>query len=365
MAFHDTLTGSNWHGAAAPVPNQHAVAAAGRLAWADLAKGLGIVLVVLMHSTLGVGEAMKATGWAHHIVAFAKPFRMPDFFLLAGMFASAALALPFRTFFDKRVLHFVYFYGLWVCLTVLIKEIAEHGLHAAPVASTLLHSLYEPFSSLWFIYVLPLMALALRAVHRLPAWLVLGAAALLHGVAMMFADGGTYALSSNITGYFALDSLSLFLVFFLIGHYARSWLLHLAGLAGHHPLAATGALVLWAIANGLIVTSGMTDHPAVTLPAGVAGALAVIVLAAVLARVPTCAWLAYLGRKSLVIYVSFTIPMAMARILLIKSGVVSDVGWVSAITFGVALIAPLVVAALVKSTPLAFLYRRPGWARLS
>jgi uncharacterized membrane protein YcfT len=50
-----------------------------RVAWVDYAKGFCIVMVVMMHSTLGVQDAAGAQSWMGTIVAFAKPFRMPDF----------------------------------------------------------------------------------------------------------------------------------------------------------------------------------------------------------------------------------------------------------------------------------------------
>ena len=51
-----------------------------RIDWVDYAKGICIVMVVAMHSTLGVEAAAGREGWMHLLVAFAKPFRMPDFF---------------------------------------------------------------------------------------------------------------------------------------------------------------------------------------------------------------------------------------------------------------------------------------------
>ena len=63
----------------------------GRVPWVDTAKGLCIVLVVMMHATLGVGEAMGGEGFMHWAVAFARPFRMPDFFLVSGLFLSRVI----------------------------------------------------------------------------------------------------------------------------------------------------------------------------------------------------------------------------------------------------------------------------------
>ena len=57
-----------------------------RVDWVDYAKGICIVMVVMMHSVLGVEIAAGQTGFMHVAVAFAKPFRMPDFFLISGLF---------------------------------------------------------------------------------------------------------------------------------------------------------------------------------------------------------------------------------------------------------------------------------------
>jgi uncharacterized membrane protein YcfT len=57
-----------------------------RVDWVDYAKGFCIIFVVMMHSTLGVEAVVGHEGWLHTVVAFALPFRMPDFFLISGSF---------------------------------------------------------------------------------------------------------------------------------------------------------------------------------------------------------------------------------------------------------------------------------------
>ena len=63
-----------------------------RVSWVDYAKGICIVLVVLMHSTLGVENAAGGLSWLHDFIHWAKPFRMPDFFLISGLFRPAPVA---------------------------------------------------------------------------------------------------------------------------------------------------------------------------------------------------------------------------------------------------------------------------------
>ena len=87
-----------------------------RVDWVDYAKGICIIMVVMMHSVLGVEKAAEQTGFMHYVVMFAKPFRMPDFFLISGLFLSVVIDRDWRTYLDRKVMHFAYFYVLWVTI---------------------------------------------------------------------------------------------------------------------------------------------------------------------------------------------------------------------------------------------------------
>ena len=78
-----------------------------RVGWVDYDKGFCIVFVVMMHSTLGVGNTLGQEGWLHSVVAFAKPFRMPDFFLISGLFLARVIERDWRTYLDRKVVHFL------------------------------------------------------------------------------------------------------------------------------------------------------------------------------------------------------------------------------------------------------------------
>jgi uncharacterized membrane protein YcfT len=93
--------------------SMQATGAGQRVDWVDYAKGFCIVFVVMMHSTLGVENAVGQEGWLHTVVAFAKPFRMPDFFMISGLFLAQVIDRDWRTYLDRKVVHFVYFYLLY------------------------------------------------------------------------------------------------------------------------------------------------------------------------------------------------------------------------------------------------------------
>src|ERR671915_579751 len=147
--------GRNHRSGTAMTPN--ADIATDRVAWVDYAKGICILMVVMMHSTLGVGAAAGGEGWLHQVVAFAKPFRMPDFFLISGLFLAQVIDRDWRTYLDRKVVHFLYFYLLWTAIQFAVKApglVQGHGVTG--VAWLYLETFVEPFGTLWFIYLLPI-----------------------------------------------------------------------------------------------------------------------------------------------------------------------------------------------------------------
>ena len=117
-----------------------------RVDWVDYAKGICVVMVVMMHSVLGVEQAAGQTGFMHALVAFAKPFRMPDFFLISGLFLSLVIDRDWRTYLDRKVVHFAYFYVLWVTIQFGFKAPAFAAETIWTHAGYLyLESFVEPF----------------------------------------------------------------------------------------------------------------------------------------------------------------------------------------------------------------------------
>src|SRR5436190_22279133 len=122
----------------------------GRVDWVDYAKGFCIVFVVMMHSTLGVEQAAGEQGWLHAVVAFAKPFRMPDFFLISGLFLAQVIDRDWRTYLDRKVVHFAYFYVLWCTIQFAFKAPGmASDVGAAGVAIAFAEAFIEPFGTLW------------------------------------------------------------------------------------------------------------------------------------------------------------------------------------------------------------------------
>jgi uncharacterized membrane protein YcfT len=324
-----------------------------RVAWVDYAKGFCIIMVVMMHSTLGVEKAVGNEGWMHYLVAFAKPFRMPDFFLISGLFLARVIDRDWRNYLDKKVVHFAYFYVLWLTIQFVFKApgvVAESGVEGALRLFAI--SFIDPFGTIWFIYLLPIFFVLTKATKEVPWWIIW-----LVGAALQMAD--------IETGWVVIDEFAARFVYFYSGYIFAPAIFRHAETVISRGWMAAAALLAWAIVNGAAVFSGVSELPGVGLALGFLGAAAVVAFSGLLSRSDLMAPVRYCGRNSIVIYLAFFLPMAATRAALLRFGVVDNTGTVSLIVTAAAVIAPLIFLWIVRGTPARFLFERPAWAHLS
>jgi uncharacterized membrane protein YcfT len=318
-----------------------------RVVWVDYAKGFCIIMVVMMHSTLGVGFAAGREGWLHAVVEFAKPFRMPDFFLISGLFLARVIDRDWRTYLDRKVVHFAYFYVLWVTIQFVLKApafAAEHGF--AGVLKLYLEAFVEPFGTLWFIYLLPIFFVVAKLAQRVPVVLVWLIAAALESARVQ-------------TGWTVIDEFAARFVYFYSGYILAPHIFALAAGVQRRPALGVLGLVAWSAVNGVLVFAGLAGLPLVSLALGMVGAGAVVALAALWARGDAFPPLRYCGEHSIVIYLAFFLPMAASRAVLLKSGAMTDIGTVSLLVTASGIIGALLLYWSVRNSRLNFLFERP------
>jgi uncharacterized membrane protein YcfT len=322
-------------------------APARRVDWADYAKGFCIIMVVMMHSTLGVEEAAGREGFMHALVAFARPFRMPDFFMISGLFLSRVIDLDWRVYLDRKVVHFAYFYVLWVTIQFAIKAplfAAAHGW--GYVVEQYALAFIDPFGTLWFIYLLPIFFVVTKAARRVPTpvmWLALAA-----------------LQTANIqTGWTAIDEFAGRFVYFYTGYLFAPQIFAFAAAVQARPGRAAAGLLAWALVNVTLVYAEQATWPLISLALGLAGAAAVIALSALMAKAQMFEPVRYCGEHSIMIYLAFFLPMAATRTLLLKTALVPDVGVVSLIVTTVGVVGALAIWWAVRGTPAKFLFERP------
>jgi len=322
-------------------------AAPRRIDWVDYAKGICIILVVMMHSVLGVENAAGQTGYMHYVVEFARPFRMPDFFLISGLFLAVVIDRDWRTYLDRKVVHFAYFYVLWLTIQFGFKApsfAADSGW--GEVGRLYLLSFIEPFGTLWFIYLLPIFFVITKATRRLPPlaiWLVAAALESAHVT----------------TGWTVIDEFCARFVYFYSGYLFAAKVFALSDMARARPGFAIAGLALWAAINAALVHAGLATWPIVSLALGFAGASAIIVTGTLLARMQWLNVLRFCGEHSIVIYLAFFLPMAVTRVLLLRYGGFLDIGTIALLVNIAGVLGALAIWKAAQKSGANFLFERP------
>lgn len=266
-----------------------------RVAWADVAKGLCILLVVLHHVTSKhlpsvLPDSLVLAAWQGLDQAL-KPVRMPLFFVISGTFAASAIRRPWRAVLGPRVVSSYWLYVVWLSLQAplflfVATRIATHRVNG--VGEWLLN-LVLAGTGLWYLYGLAVYFVAAKALTRLPHTPVLAAAAALSAAASLVPTHGVNRAS-----------LLQCFVYFLVGAYAPALVAQ---------IRRTGAVgVLGGVAGGglLAAVLGWAGAPRSLLLLAVSPAVVWVGIQVSMAlerRRPTGPALATLGRRTLPVYV--------------------------------------------------------------
>lgn len=321
--------------------------AATRLRWPDVAKGACILLVVLHHVTTKhaaalVPEDLAVVGQAWLGLSHGlKPLRMPLFFALSGFFAARAVHRPWDTGLRRRVVASAWTYTVWLVLLLGFFALESTlPLNRTQDLRELVGDLLWASTGLWFLHALAVYALLALATRRLPAPVVVGAAAVLSALASPLAA----ALAVEETNRTA--SLA-HLVWFLVGARlprlveqvvaARPSRLLPGLLAAYVGLAALRALV------GLPTSTEVLVVAAVGVPVGLAASVWLAGVA------PLATPLEWLGQRTLPVYVLHVPLLALLHHLPVRLEALGP-GPVGALT---AASYPLLVTAVVCAGCLA------------
>lgn len=336
-----------------------------RQPWVDIAKGLSIMLVVMMYATYNTGKHTDSTGFMHYAIAFATPFRMPEFFLISGLFLSRVIARPWTAFADRRVVHYVYFYALWAVILIGLK-FGVFMRDPRAMVSELALAVVQPYGVLWFVYQLAVFGVVAKLLWRIraPHWVVLTLSALL-------------VLAPIQSPSYVVTQFCAYFFYFYLGYAFAPQILGLADWAQRNRPAAWAGLAGFAVINTLLVflpqfellptrtIMGYAQFAPVHLALAVLGAIALCVLSALLAGFRAAWWVEWVGRHSLVIYLAFSIPMSLFRTVALSTGLITDTGVLGLAVFVAAMIGPVILYMLIEWTDRGrFLFERPGWAHL-
>ena len=329
-----------------------------RIEWVDYAKGICIIAVVTLYTANEARGAFDTAGWMQYWVDFAKPFRMPDFFLLSGLFLARVINKPWRHYVDRKVVHFLYFYILWSVIYMIYRistgEFAGENL-VFIAKSFISMSLFWPFSQLWFILMLPIFFVATRLVKGIPVWIVFPVLCLVH----LFPPVDI-KLSMMPEQFFER------FVFFYAGYAFATHFFAYARKVQHYPLITLAMIGVWIAVNSLLVFNDFLEYTIVTLILGFYGAYAVIAIGALLQKLPNMEWLQYLGANSIIIFLPFYLPMKLISYVMLSVYPGYPPGLFAAVLTVFTLAASVLLYWLAQKVNAGlWLLQRPAWVKLA
>lgn len=188
-----------------------------RTPWIDAARGVAVVLVVLMHyfiftvSPHLTENSNTKNAWEDTIEVLGA-FRLPMLFAVSGMLSAKYIASGPRASW-RRARSSYYLYVAWLFAYAAVSLVAPAS---APYGQwdlhTLLQNIYDPRTPLWFVFALAVYVTVLPLLRRVPAGVVLGALLVL-SICVVFIPGGDGQI-------FWLRVLQ-YAFFFGVGVYAR------------------------------------------------------------------------------------------------------------------------------------------------
>ncbi|WP_219895167.1 acyltransferase family protein [Aquisediminimonas profunda] len=281
--------------------------------WIDIARGVGIILVVYAHAARGLVHVnmLPSTGWPIYFDTVIYAFHMPLFFILAGLNIERGVARGRREFILNKLQTVAWPYFLWSFVHGSLK-IASAGYTNNPITSSdLLAIPLVPIEQFWFLYVLFLCQLAIALI--LPRrWLLLALTLLAVVVWCSIPSGSIFFRALH------------FLPYVVLGIFAPPLLARLAARPAAQLAVAAGA---WAWFAALILPVGPPAHDALTIYAlAVLGSVATIATVMWLGVViPSMTWLEVLGRLSMPIFLMHTIFSAATRAGLQMAGLADPI----------------------------------------
>jgi uncharacterized membrane protein YcfT len=284
-----------------------------RAEWADVAKGVCILLVVLWHVimklylTIDWHLPVPLPGLWGAFGDMLLPLRMPVFFTISGMFAAAAVHRSWSTVARSRIARFYYLYLVWFTVhTLVLSMVPNFDTLAAHSTLQVLEQLTITPTNLWYLVALALYFVVAKVTKGLPTWAILAPALALSVIAsadLLAAPGNRGQLYQN-------------LFFFLAGLRFRP-LIERWAKASTLPIVLVGGALYLGIMVGVQVLNAQDVYgvwPAVCVVAvlvGVAGAVQLERWRAV------GALLARLGRQTLPIYVMHMPLLALLTAVLV------------------------------------------------
>jgi uncharacterized membrane protein YcfT len=324
-----------------------------RVAWIDTARGLAILLVVLIHSVDWIQETTIRIPFWDDVNEVLSTLRMPLFFVCAGILAAKWMSASWPDLLSRKVAFLVWVYLIWQPIGSLAAIVASRftgdELSLVRMIGSLALTPVRPRFEFWFLWALAVFFVMARLFVRLPRAPHFAVAAVVS--ALWFSS----LVPETNLGW---DGVAKYYLFFLIGCHYRSDLMTFAENVGFRTtLLLIGGWL--ALAVGTYVT-GLDEWTGVGLVVRLVALAAGIALALRLHRLSL---LTYLGSRTLPIYVAHTtVIIVLTWVVSHATGIAGTAvvaGVLPLIFVAVSVYACLILHSSVRNTPARVLYEPP------
>lgn len=140
-----------------------------RVQWVDVAKGIGIILVVFGHVLRGLASSgiMQSSGYVKLLDDVIYSFHMPLFFFISGMLLKSAIGkYSVDSFFFSKLKTLAYPFFVWSLLQggmlLLLSKYTSRHVSVADILSFPIH----PIEQFWFLYALFFISTTFFFIHK-------------------------------------------------------------------------------------------------------------------------------------------------------------------------------------------------------
>jgi fucose 4-O-acetylase-like acetyltransferase len=281
-----------------------------RIEWVDVAKGLGIFLVVFGHTLGGLRDSpiLGNTKWLQFSIDYIYTFHMPLFFFLAGLFVARSACRSFYEYFLDKASVIVYPYFMWSIIEGTLQIFSARFTNNQVSSYRLLEIVYSPIDQFWFLYVIFMMYIIYWWIIY---WHISNTSFLIFAIFIYVIE----AIEFNVIEWSVLHSLFSLTIYFALGARARetAWFRASPKVSGR-PLLGMAIIGYVSVAAAVAVDLSRSPliHP---LFAGF-GIMATIALAMALSITRLSPFVRTIGVYSLEIYVAHTMFSAAVRIVM-------------------------------------------------
>ncbi|MDF7636967.1 acyltransferase [Leuconostocaceae bacterium ESL0958] len=275
-----------------------------RIEWIDVAKAIGIVLVVYGHVILGLHDSgiwapSQNYDWQHSIIYST---HMPLFFFLSGIFAIRWVERPAGKALGQKLRTLIIPYFIWGVIQAVVMQVFAKSTNNGQGLGNALQLPFMPYAQFWFLYDLFWIFLLYYFTGHVLHW---SFRPLLILALLLF-------LLSPYLGFWEFWRISYYFLFFVLGTKVLSLGQQLDRV---RPGITLIAYVLLQVAYFELDLSKFWQN-LLSFAVAMAGILVIIHVSKYLNH-----WtIDYIGQKSMVIYVLHIMFTAGSRIFLSKAG---------------------------------------------